>query len=155
MFIWTFLLRITHTIISQSIEDSSWIILYMFIFWCMYGAWCKALPLQAWTALRVPEVWGSHTARQSSHEGDKVVSNTYRPPLLILVIISVRGWFKLQGHSAAGRFMLMKNSNETIGNRTRDLPACSKVPKPTVPPHARFSKKKKFFFYLGICVLIF
>ena len=29
MFIWTFLLRITHTIISQSIADSSWIILYI------------------------------------------------------------------------------------------------------------------------------
>ena len=32
-----------------------------------------------------------------------------------------------QGHSAAGRIMSMKNSNETIGNRTRDLPACSAV----------------------------
>jgi len=28
MFIWTFLLRITHTLISQSIADSSWITLY-------------------------------------------------------------------------------------------------------------------------------
>ena len=25
----------------------------------------------------------------------------------------------------------MKNSNDTIGNRTRDLPACSAVPQPT------------------------
>jgi len=31
----------------------------------------------------------------------------------------------------------MKNSNDTIGNRTRDLPACSAVPQPTVPPRAR------------------
>ena len=30
MFIWTFLLRITHTIISQSVADSSWIILYIY-----------------------------------------------------------------------------------------------------------------------------
>ena len=30
----------------------------------------------------------------------------------------------------------MKNSNDTIGNRTRDLPACSVVPQPTVPPRA-------------------
>ena len=29
MFMWTFLLRITHTIISQSIADSPWITLYM------------------------------------------------------------------------------------------------------------------------------
>jgi len=28
----------------------------------------------------------------------------------------------------------MKNSNDTIGNRTRDLPACSAVPQPTEPP---------------------
>ena len=27
----------------------------------------------------------------------------------------------------------MKNSNDTIGNRTRDLLACSAVPQPTVP----------------------
>jgi hypothetical protein len=33
-----------------------------------------------------------------------------------------------KGHSAAGRIMSMKNSNDTIGNRTRDLPACSAVP---------------------------
>jgi hypothetical protein len=30
----------------------------------------------------------------------------------------------------------MKNSSDTIGNRTRDLPACSAVPQPTVPPRA-------------------
>ena len=27
----------------------------------------------------------------------------------------------------------MKNSSDTIGNRTRDLPACSAVPQPTAP----------------------
>ena len=30
----------------------------------------------------------------------------------------------------------MKNSSDTIGNRTRDLPACSAVPRPTAPPRA-------------------
>jgi hypothetical protein len=35
-----------------------------------------------------------------------------------------------QGHSAAGRFMSMKNSNDTIGNQSRDLPFCSAVPQP-------------------------
>ena len=30
----------------------------------------------------------------------------------------------------------MKNSTDTIGNRTRDLPACSAVPQPTAPPCA-------------------
>ena len=32
----------------------------------------------------------------------------------------------------------MKNYNNTIGNRTRDLPACSAVPQPTAPPRAPF-----------------
>ena len=29
-----------------------------------------------------------------------------------------------------------KNSSDTIGNRTRDLPACSAVPQSNVPPRA-------------------
>jgi len=32
--------------------------------------------------------------------------------------------------------MSMKNSNDTIGNRTRNLPACSAVPQPSAPPRA-------------------
>jgi len=31
----------------------------------------------------------------------------------------------------------MKNSNDTIGNRNRELPACSAVPKPTALPRAQ------------------
>ena len=38
-----------------------------------------------------------------------------------------------QGHSAARRIMSMKNSNDTIGNRTRDLPTFSAMPQPTAP----------------------
>ena len=30
----------------------------------------------------------------------------------------------------------MKNANGTIGNRTRDLPACSVMSRPTAPPRA-------------------
>ena len=29
----------------------------------------------------------------------------------------------------------MKNSSDTVGNRTRNLPACSAVPQPTAPLH--------------------
>jgi hypothetical protein len=32
--------------------------------------------------------------------------------------------------------MSMKKSSDTIGNRTRDLTACSTVPQPTAPPRA-------------------
>jgi hypothetical protein len=38
-----------------------------------------------------------------------------------------------QGHSAARRFRSMKNSSDSIGNRTRDLPACSAQPQPNAP----------------------
>jgi hypothetical protein len=34
---------------------------------------------------------------------------------------------RTQGHSATGRIMSLKNSNNTIGNRTRDLPVGSEV----------------------------
>jgi len=51
-----------------------------------------------------------------------------------------------QGHSAAGRIMSTKNSSDTIGNRTRDLPACSAVVQPPAPPRAPFwSKVSKQF----------
>jgi hypothetical protein len=56
----------------------------------------------------------------------------------------------------------MKKSNDTIGNRTRDLPACSAVPQPTEPPHAPlFSivlQILKLFFYkvnVYIYILVF
>jgi len=32
--------------------------------------------------------------------------------------------------------MSMKNSSDTIGKRTRDLPTCGAVPQPTAPPAA-------------------
>ena len=41
-----------------------------------------------------------------------------------------------QDHSAAGTIMSMKISNDTIGNRNRDLPTYSAVPQPTAPPAA-------------------
>ena len=44
-----------------------------------------------------------------------------------------------QGHSAARRIVSMKNSNDTIGNRTRDLRACSAVPQPTAPPRTQLT----------------
>jgi len=44
--------------------------------------------------------------------------------------------------------MSMKNSNDTIGNRTRDLPACSTVPQPTAPPCAPLPKRTLQFFFL-------
>jgi len=39
-----------------------------------------------------------------------------------------------QDHSAAGMVMSMKNENDIIRNRIRELPACGVVPQPTAPP---------------------
>jgi hypothetical protein len=45
-----------------------------------------------------------------------------------------------QGHGAAGRIMSMKNSINTIGNRSHDLPTCSAVSQPTAPPRGPVTK---------------
>jgi len=90
-------------------------------------------------AQRVPGGWSSQISRQSAHGGGKVVSPTHRPSLPSGNIPGTHFCYRLsqpQGHSAAGRIMSMKNSNDTIGNRTRDLPTCSVVPQPTALPRA-------------------
>jgi hypothetical protein len=55
------------------------------------------------------------------------------PQEIFLVLISVRIWVNSRSHSAAGRIMSMKNSIDTIGNRTSDLPACSAMRQRTAP----------------------
>jgi hypothetical protein len=91
--------------------------------------------------LRVPGGWGSQTSKQSAHEGGQVVSpstgrlylprNTRIPGSHFFCRLS-----QPHGHSAAGTIMSMKNSKDTIGNRTHDLPSCSAVPQPTAQARA-------------------
>jgi hypothetical protein len=52
-----------------------------------------------------------------------------------------------QGHSAAGRIMSMEKSNEPIGKRTCDLPACSAVPQLTASWRAPT-------YYLGSSIIL-
>jgi len=90
-------------------------------------------------ALRVQGGCGSQISRQSAHEGGNVVSPTHRPTLpqeIFLVLISVRGWVNPRTIVRPEGFMSMKNCNDIIGNRTRDLPTCSAVPQPTAPPRS-------------------
>ena len=68
-----------------------------------------------------------------------------------------------QGHSAARRIMSMKNSNDTIWNRTRDLLVCSAVPQPNAPQRAPLTAyildnlRKIFliFLYVTQCKVLF
>ena len=93
----------------------------------------KAVPLQVWSG---PE--GSRKLRfpdfmTMAQDGGKVVSLTHRPPLPPGNTPGTHFCQRLsrsQGHSMTGRIMSLKNSNDTIGNRTRNLPVCSIVPYP-------------------------
>jgi hypothetical protein len=90
-----------------------------------------AVSLQTWS---VPE--GSRKLRfpdymTTAQDGSKVVSLRHRPPLPPGNAPGTHFCYRLirpQGHSAIGRIMSMKNSNDTIWNRTSDLPICSIVP---------------------------
>ena len=68
----------------------------------------------------------------TAQDGGKFVSLTHRPPLPVTHFYERLSG--LQGHSAAGRNMLMKNSNNTTRNRTYDLPDCNAVHQSTAPP---------------------
>jgi hypothetical protein len=88
-------------------------------------------------ALGVTGGWRSRISRQLAHEGGKIVSPTHRPTLPPGRIPGTHFCYRLsrpQGHNATGRIKSLKNSSDSIGNRTRDLPVRSTVPQPTVPP---------------------
>jgi hypothetical protein len=96
-----------------------------------YLNWCqkskkgkgKAIPLQALTG---PE--GSRRLRLP----DFKTIGTWRwqgcQPVNIPGTHFCRRLSRPQGHSAAERIMSMKNSNDTTGNRSRDLPVRNAVP---------------------------
>jgi hypothetical protein len=90
----------------------------------LQGGKGKAVPLQAWSGPDGPRKLRFPDYMTTAHDGGKVVSLTHRPPLppgnapgtQFCLRLS-----RLQGHSVMRRIMSMKNSNDTIWNRTSDL----------------------------------
>ena len=96
MFVWTFLLRITHTIISRSLADSSWIPLYLSAF---VGFGTISNPLEP----------SSHTTHFTTQFNSKVniLSDNYRLPLTAANTPNVR---------AVGRVAYVNTTNEKTGS---------------------------------------
>jgi len=69
------------------------------------------------TAITVPGFCGSQISRQSAHDGSIIVSPKHQPPLPPGNISSshfCRRLSQSQDHSAAGRIITIKNSNDDI-----------------------------------------
>jgi hypothetical protein len=96
-------------------------------------------------ALRVPGGWVPQISRQSAHEGGKVVSPMHRQPALRTPRKYSWYSFLLEVESSPGPLCGRKDYvNDTMGNRTHDLPVCSAVPKPTAAPRTLTFRRRYF-----------
>ena len=100
----------------------------------------KAIPLQAWTdpecsrRLRLPDfktIRHMKVIRLSAVHTGRLYPAWNIPGTHFCLRLC-----QPQDLSANRRIMWMKNSNDTFGNRTRNLTTCSAVSSPTAPPRA-------------------
>jgi hypothetical protein len=85
----------------------------------------KSVPLQAWSGPEDSRKWRFPDFMTAAQDGGMVVSLTHRPSLPPGNTPGTHFCQRLsrpQGRSATGRIISMKKFNDTIGNRTRDLP---------------------------------
>jgi len=105
MFVGTFLLRITHTIISQSSADSSWITLYIYICISIYpylylscvitaefGSMSLIFVVRAVINLRNTHTHHTHTPHTHTLTHTHTHTHTHIPP----VFINGCGWYSAQ-----------------------------------------------------------
>ena len=91
----------------------------------------KAVPLQAWIGPEGSRKLMFPDFMTTAQDGSKIVSPTHRPPLPPGKAPGTHFCYRLsrhQGQSAIGRIMSTKNSNDTIWNRTSNLPICNTAP---------------------------
>jgi hypothetical protein len=95
----------------------------------------KAIPLtgrsgqQGCDTSRLP-----HLLENRVTDGGEVISIMRQPPFTpgrFLGLISVRGWVDRRVIVRLEGLGQLKHSSDLIGNRNRDLPACSMVPQPS------------------------
>ena len=91
----------------------------------------NAVPLHAWSGPEVSRKLRFPYYMKTAQDGGKFVSPMHRlplPPGNAPGTHFCQGLSRPQGHSAIGRIMSMKNSNDTIWNRISDLTICSTAP---------------------------
>ena len=125
--------------VSPYIKFYIHIVLYYMLKYTSYVLWCKVKQslYRPGQALRDPRSWVSQISRQQARESSgKVFSLTHRAPSPPTPETIPDTHFcseaeSFQDHGAAGRIKSMKISSDTIGNRTRDFPACIVEPQLT------------------------
>jgi hypothetical protein len=100
-----------------------------FNFFCSSNSHKRTFNIHTIT-LKVCHTKNSQQQSWTQNKDKKVKQSNYKPGNHLLEA------------EATETIMSMKNSNDTIGNRTRNVPACSAVPQPTAPPRAPGHKIK-------------